>query len=122
REVELMQQLDDIAASQLSYPGVRLAIEAAKSVYAKNDSCQQTLTIEQVRKQLSEQHKARVIDNQFLSRIRERVQEETGRSSQEQVAFEKRLIESVISYKRTLRRIQSQPAWDINQPMPVVEA
>lgn len=125
REYELAQQLEAIAASSLSYPGIRLGIEAAKSVYAEIDSCQQTVTIEQVREQLSEQFKVRVIDNQFLSPIRERVQEKTGRNNQEQVAWEKQLIESVISYKRIPRRIQSQPDWNLdrlNQPMPVMEA
>lgn len=35
REYEFAQHLDDIAASQFSYPGTRLAVEAAKSVYAE---------------------------------------------------------------------------------------
>jgi uncharacterized protein with von Willebrand factor type A (vWA) domain len=125
REWQLTQQLDAIVASQLSYPGTRLAIDAAKSVYAKNDSCQQILTIEQVREQLSKELKARLIDNRFLSRVREGVRDQTGLNNQEQVAFEKRLVEAVISYKSIPRRIQSQPTWDLdhlNQPIPVMEA
>ena len=125
REYELAQQLDAIAASDISYPGTRLAIEAAKSIYADNASCQQTPSIEQLREQLSARYKARIIDSQFLSRAREGIQRQTGRNSQEQVDREKQLIESACSYKRTPRQIQSQPAWDINrlnQPMPVMEA
>lgn len=125
REYELAQQLDAIAASQLSYPGTRLAVEEAKSLYAKIASCQSIATIEQVRQQISERFFARVIDNRFLSRIRDGVQEKTNRNNQEQGSWEGRLIDSVISYKRTSRRIQSQPEWSLdrlNQPIPVMEA
>lgn len=83
------------------------------------------VTVSQVREQLSQKFKERVIDNQFLSRAREGIQEKIGWNNQEQVDFEKRLIESVIPYKYTLRRIQSQPTWDLdhlNQPIPVMEA
>lgn len=125
QEYELAQQLDAIAASDISYPGSRLAVEAAKFIYAANAFCQQTPSIEQLREQLSVRYKARIIDKQFLSPAREGIQRQTGRNSQEQVDWEKHLIESACSYKRTPRRIQSQPVWDIdrlNQPISVMEA
>ena len=125
REYEFAQRLDDIAASQFSYPGTRLAVEAAKSVYAEMDSHQQMATISQVRERLSKKFKERVIDNQFLSRAREGIQEKIGWNNQEQIDFEKRVIESALSCKYTPRRIQSQPTWDLdhlNQPIPVMEA
>jgi len=125
REYELGQQLDAIAASDISSLGIRLAIEVAKSIYAANAFCQQMPSIEQLRQQLSAQYKARIIDNRFLSPASEAIQRQTGRSSLEQDDWEKQLVESACSYKRAPRRIQSQPAWDIDrlhQPISVLEA
>ncbi|HMV46293.1 MAG TPA: hypothetical protein PLD20_12520 [Blastocatellia bacterium] len=125
REYELAQQLEALADSQLSYPGTRLAIEAAKVVFLEIGFQGQTTTIEQIRRRISEKFKERVIDSQFLARIRDGVQEKTGRSNSEQSAWEERFIQSVISYKQTPRRIQSQPVWTsdrLNQPIPVMEA
>jgi hypothetical protein len=124
REYELARRLGDIAAAQLSYPGTRLAVEAAKDVYADVNSCQQTMPIERVRERLEKQLFARVVDNQFFSRVREGLQEKTGLSSQEQTAREARIITLVSSFKRAPRRIQSQPDMTLdrlNQPIPVIE-
>jgi hypothetical protein len=124
RQYELAQQLEALAGSQLSYPGTRLAIDAAKFVFAEIDSQRQAVTIEQVRKRISEKFKERVIDSQFLARVREGVQEKTGRNNLEQFVSEERLIKSVLSYKPIPRRTQSQPSWTLdrlNQPIAVME-
>ncbi|MBL8190841.1 MAG: hypothetical protein JNK38_22685 [Acidobacteria bacterium] len=124
REYELAQQLEVLAATQLSYPGTRLAIEAAKFVYAEIDSRRQAVTIEEVQRRISEKFRARLIDSRFLAPIRDGVQKKTGRTNSEQFASEERLIRSVISYKQTPKRIQSQQEWNLdrlNQPIPVME-
>jgi hypothetical protein len=125
REYELAQQLEVLAASQLSYPGTRLAVDAAKFVFAEIDFQRQAVTIEQVRRQISEKFKERVIVSQFLARVYDGIQDKSGRNKSEHFAWEERLIKSVLSHKPIPRLTQSQPSWTLdrlNQPIAFMEA
>jgi len=90
---QFSQQLDALVASQLSSPGTRLADEAARAVYAELVSGGQSVTREQIKQQINKKFEERVLDNQFLSKVREGVMKETGRSFEAQVTWEKRVTD-----------------------------
>lgn len=117
----LSQELDRVSFSQNDSHGTRLAVKGAKAVYAHEVESDRQMTLEQIKRLVRNKFTSELLDDQFFSRVREKIMKETKRSFEAQINWEKKLTEGVISYKRTR---QSAQLWDreqLSQPLPVLE-
>lgn len=120
---QLSLRLDALAASQTSFPGTRIAIDAAKRLYAELSYGKKPVAKEEVRQQLRKEFTSRILDKEFFSKVRESLMEKSGRNRVEQIGWEKRLIESVLSYKRTSGRWLASQEWGVdrlNEPLQIL--
>lgn len=122
----LSQELDNVSASQNDAHGTRLAINAAKAVFAERIGNPEQIDLESVRRHVRREFTARLLDDQFFSRIREGIMIKRTRGIEGQLDWEAQVNEEVITYRRTSRRwLSSQPqAWDeerLLQPLMVPE-
>jgi hypothetical protein len=111
---QLSLKLDALATSQTSFPGTRIAIDAAKRLYAELSYGKKPIAKEEVR---------RILDKEFFSKVRESLMEKSGRNRAEEIDWEKRLTDSVLSYKRTSARWLSSQGWGVarlNEPLQIL--
>lgn len=117
---QLSLRLDALAVLQTSFPGTRIAIDAAKRLYAELSSGKRPIAKEEAKQQLRKEFTSRILDKEFFSKVRESLMEKSGRNRSEQIDWEKRLTDSVLSYKRTSGRWVSSQEWGVdrlNEPL-----
>ncbi len=122
----LFQELDNISASQNDSHGTRLAVNAGKAICAELVSARREMKINDVIRQVRNKFTAKLLDDQFFSRTREGIMAKTGRVIKDQLDWENKLTEEVISYSRTSTRwLSSQnQVWDkdrLFRPLTVLE-
>ena len=122
----LFQELDNISLSQNDSHGTRLTVNAGKAVYAELILADREMKMNDVIRQIRQRFTAQLLDDQFFSRTREGIMANTNRVIEDQLNWENRLTEEVISYNRTSKRwLSSQnQVWDkerLLQPLTILE-
>lgn len=112
---QLTLNLDALAISQTAFPGTRLAIEAAKRLYAHLNAEMTPLQRDQVKRKLRQEFTTRILDKEFFSKVREGLMEKSGRNYSEQIIWEKNLTDAVLSYKRTVERRSTTQEWGLDR-------
>jgi len=96
------KKLDEIQDSCGNSVGVKLGTKASKQVCDELRSTIEPVTIEQIEQRLSEQFVANVVEDSFLTRIRDGLMKTTGRTQLEQEKWESELKESMKQRSRDL--------------------
>jgi hypothetical protein len=91
----LSLSLEKILAAESNSLPAQLASAAAQATYLELEEQSHLSNALEVKKRLSLQYAKQIISNQWLDRVREGVAEKQNRSSEQQMGWEKRLIENV---------------------------
>jgi len=101
----LSDRLNDIAAEDSNSTGVRLAEKKAKEVYLRLQPQARAVTLSQVGDNLAEAFGWGIVRNQCLAKAREGMMRKTGRTFEEQMAWESNLSTQIAG---SLRKTGSQ--------------
>ena len=99
---QLYSQLDEIEARDLNRLGTSLVIRAAKKVFAEQGRQIEPPEKQQTTDRLGEEFFCELIDQQFLSRVREGIAEQNERSVEQQASWEQELKQRVRPQARKL--------------------
>jgi hypothetical protein len=105
----LCQKLEEIQQSYVGFPATRLAVRAALSLSNELDSDGRSTSASEVQGRLSEQFGIQLIDEQFLSRCRERLMKEHNRSFDSEAIWERSLQQQLNPQLRKLVAPMFQP-------------
>lgn len=99
---QLCHSLDDIEARDRNYIGTQLACQAAAKVFADQSRQTEIPAKQEILDRLGEEFVLRLIDNQWLSPVREGIAESNSRTTEQQADWEQNLKEMLKPQARKL--------------------
>jgi len=88
----LSVELEGIQTTEPASPSLQLAVNAAQSTYLELEERSQSISRQEVQSRFSICFVERLIRNQWLDRVRDGIAENQGRSANDQMAWEQKLI------------------------------
>ena len=116
----LSERLDHLVADQNDAMGARLAAAAAKKAYSQILADGDMPSLDYVKKQVHKQFDRQLLENRFLSPVRQGVVKGTHRSLSEQQDWEHQVTKKVVENKRLTRRLTSSTSLEKTLHTPLI--